>query len=292
MRSATVAFLLLLGCSSNSNEDSKARATDGGGGAIPEGDGGRASGGDESEGGGGVAGRGIGDGGKGDGGGSGGYPYTCGAPPDHGPTATVKFVLPGDYAATRASTATLCRNEICSTVELTSLDSREPPMGNGASLETRQVPEQGEEPDVTVRHVDEGFVLEAAWTMWNLSTIADGDTYSVRVTSAADRPLVVTQTATYDRHIQATDCDHPWAVAHFGTAEGELCCPRDAIGPASELYMGGVTRDGRCWETHDFWCTENFRVESVSGCELWKYDDTPACTPDAGSGGSPDAGHD
>jgi hypothetical protein len=41
--------------------------------------------------------------------------------------------------------------------------------------------------DIAVRHVQEGFVLEVAWEFRSLVPLADGDTYSVTVTSADDR---------------------------------------------------------------------------------------------------------
>jgi hypothetical protein len=73
------------------------------------------------------------------------------------------------------------------------------------------------------------------------------------------------------------------------------CMPSNA--PAASMSLGGKS-DEVCVESHDFWCTTNWRLEKDdAGCAVWRYDtvapgpgQTAQCqpVPDAGV----DAGRD
>jgi hypothetical protein len=50
-----------------------------------------------------------------------------------------------------------------------------------------------------------------------------------------------------------------------------VCCPLDAT-PSDCMYLGGASTNG-CYKTCDFWCSDNWRIETDSaGCKTWSYD--------------------
>lgn len=54
---------------------------------------------------------------------------------------------------------------------------------------------------------------------------------------------------------------------------GVLCCPPDAE-ISGEMNLGGAApASGKCFESHDFWCSVNWRLEKdAKGCMAWHYD--------------------
>ena len=40
---------------------------------------------------------------------------------------------------------------------------------------------------------------------------------------------------------------------------------------SGEMVIGGYTEDGHCFRLYDFFCSENWRVETDDhGCEVWR----------------------
>lgn len=75
--------------------------------------------------------------------------------------------------------------------------------------------------------------------------------------------------------------------------DAAYCCPRDTVMQGC-MRLGGVNQFG-CFETCDFWCSTNWRVEvDQFGCERWEHDyrtPTPGenaeCLPAQDAGASP-----
>jgi hypothetical protein len=54
--------------------------------------------------------------------------------------------------------------------------------------------------------------------------------------------------------------------------DGTPCCARDESLVSGCVHLGGKNQRG-CFETCDFWCSFNWRVErDEAGCEVWEYD--------------------
>ncbi|MBX3190190.1 MAG: hypothetical protein KF819_24395 [Labilithrix sp.] len=76
--------------------------------------------------------------------------------------------------------------------------------------------------------------------------------------------------------------------------DADGCCP-PSPSMSGSMYLGGAASEGRCFRTHDFWCSQNWRVEKdAKGCDQWRYDmrapredESPQCqrkvTSDAGA---------
>jgi hypothetical protein len=79
--------------------------------------------------------------------------------------------------------------------------------------------------------------------------------------------------------------------ASGGDTGAAVCCPPDPTHNNGCMHLGGAAQGGMCWETCDFWCSTNWRIEpDAQGCPEWRYDSNGPCFDafgvpvDAGSG--------
>ena len=57
-----------------------------------------------------------------------------------------------------------------------------------------------------------------------------------------------------------------------------VCCPPDPTHNNGCMHLGGASQGGMCWETCDFWCSTNWRIEpDAQGCPEWRYDSNGPC---------------
>jgi hypothetical protein len=129
----------------------------------------------------------------------------------------------------------------------------------------------------------EANTLVISWGFGGATVLADGDEYSIRLTTA-ERVLTSTQRARYEPGVSVCQT-RDVVMAVFPNRDGAACCLRDTAQSGCMFLGGPASPGGGCGQTCDFFCSENWRVEfDGQGCETWRYDNATPGTCDAAGG--------
>jgi|SoiMethySBSTD1v2_1073268.scaffolds.fasta_scaffold07026_13 hypothetical protein len=185
--------------------------------------------------------------------------------------AQVRFGVAGLVNAD--SVAVVCHNDHCVTLDAAAISNSTVTCAGKDRVSASLTLEVG----IPEAHV---YTLVVSWGFGDGTVLADGDEYSLQMTTAAG---VATSKARAHYEPAASVCGTGnFVMAVMPNVQDEVCCPRAPAQSGCMLLGGAYPRGSTCGPACDFWCSDNWRVEfDEHGCEGWRYDYNPG-TCDAG----------